>query len=157
MFGQRQRKIFKDSLGQQLRCGCLWQLVFYFVCCCSPVWTETSQLSAELTDGIASRHSVVGRGESAHKAPTAILLVPTSPVTEKRSVDRPIRTESTESITDWANRTGAIAQMHGKTQRSHKTLRPHHLPIAACGYYDIFSKKNTNSCWCLLQSYQLQL
>ncbi len=35
-------------------------------------------------------------------------LVLTSPVAKKRSIDRPITTESTESITDWANRTGVI-------------------------------------------------
>ncbi len=31
-----------------------------------------------------------------------------SSVAKKHSVDRPIRTGSTESVTDWANRTGAI-------------------------------------------------
>ncbi len=33
---------------------------------------------------------------------TANQLVPTSPVAKKRSVDQPIRTESTESITDFS-------------------------------------------------------
>ncbi len=51
--------------------------------------------------------TVVGRGESEHKAQIANKLVPKSPITKKHSVDRPIRTESTESITDWANRMGA--------------------------------------------------
>ncbi len=43
--------------------------------------------------------------ESEHKARKANQFVPTSPVTKKHSVDRPVRTKSTESVTDWANRT----------------------------------------------------
>ncbi len=57
---------------------------------------------------MACRFSVVGRGESERKARAANQLALTSPVAKKRSVDRPIRTESIESVTDWANRTGAI-------------------------------------------------
>ncbi len=48
---------------------------------------------------------MVGRGESEHEA-TANQLIQTSPVAKKRSVDQPIRTESTENVTDL--RTGAI-------------------------------------------------
>ncbi len=68
--------------------------------------TGPSQLELEPTDCVACRHSVFGRGNS--KAQTANQLPPTSPVTKRRSVDRPIRTESTESITDWTNRMGVI-------------------------------------------------
>ncbi len=52
--------------------------------------------------------SVVGRGESEREARTANQLVPTSPVAKTHSVDRPVRTESTENVTDWANRTREI-------------------------------------------------
>ncbi len=52
--------------------------------------------------------TVVGRGESEHKAFTANQLVPMSPVAKKRSIDQPIRTGSTESMADWANKTGGI-------------------------------------------------
>ncbi len=58
--------------------------------------TGPSQLKIEPT--------LVSRGESERKAQTANQLVQTSPVTMRSSVDRPIRTESTESVTDWANR-----------------------------------------------------
>ncbi len=58
-----------------------------------------SQLELKPTDSVACRHSVVGRGESEHKAQTSNQLVLTLPVAKKRSIDRPIRTESTE-ITD---------------------------------------------------------
>ncbi len=73
------------------------------------LWSKLVLLSSNsnrLTVSLAD--TVVGRGESEHKAQTANQLVPTSPVAKKRSVDQPIRTESTESVTDWANRTGAI-------------------------------------------------
>ncbi len=48
--------------------------------------------------------TVVGRGEPSTNSQSA----PKSPVAKKHSIDRPIRTEIAESITDWANRTGAI-------------------------------------------------
>ncbi len=35
-------------------------------------------------------------------------FIPTTPATKKRIVDRPIRIESTESVSDWATRMGAI-------------------------------------------------
>ncbi len=84
----------------------------------SPVWTETKRLQGKLqrsklvrhssnSSRLTHRHSVVGRDESECKTRTAYQLMPTSPVAKKRSVDRPIRTERTESVTDWANRTGA--------------------------------------------------
>ncbi len=58
---------------------------------------------------------------------------------KKRSIDQPIRTEITESITDWANRAGTIGfftnpeyrGMMGK-QRSRHTLRQ-----AVYRYYNI--------------------
>ncbi len=53
-------------------------------------------------------HSVVGRGESEREAQTANRFIQMSPVTNKRSTDQLIGTESTESITDWAKRTGEI-------------------------------------------------
>ncbi len=54
------------------------------------------------------RESCSGLNWSERKEQIANQLVPMSPVAKKCSVDRPIRTESTESVTDWANRTGAI-------------------------------------------------
>ncbi len=45
--------------------------------------TGPSQLELEQTDGVARRHSVIGRGESERKAQTANQLVPTSPVAKK--------------------------------------------------------------------------
>ncbi len=112
-------------LGKQLCCGPLLQLTLYLVCCLSflsPVWTETKRLqgkflrselvrlssSSSRHEGVTYRHSVVGRGESERKAQTANQLIPMSPVAKKRSVDWPVRTESTESVTDWAKRTGMI-------------------------------------------------
>ncbi len=70
--------------------------------------TNPSQLELEPTDGVACRHSVFGGGESERKARTANQLVLMSPVAKKHGEDQPIRTGSTESITDWANRMGAI-------------------------------------------------
>ncbi len=46
--------------------------------------------------------AVVGRGESEGKAQTTNQLKPVSPIAEKCSTDQPIRTESTESITDFS-------------------------------------------------------
>ncbi len=70
--------------------------------------TRLSLLALEPADGVACRQSVVGKGESVCKAQTTNQLVPTSPATKKRSVDRPIRTEITECVTDWADITGVI-------------------------------------------------
>ncbi len=62
-----------------------------------------------------------------------------------KRVDQRIETESTESVTGWANRTGVMLFNNpdyrdmGK-QRSRHTLRPHHLLIAVYGYYNIFNK-----------------
>ncbi len=53
-------------------------------------------------------HIAVGRGKLGHTAQTSNQLIPMSPVTEKHSVDWPARTERTGSITDRANRTGAM-------------------------------------------------
>ncbi len=69
--------------------------------------TGPSQLELQSTDGVACRHSVVSRGESEHKARTTNQLMLMSSVTKERNVDRSIRTESTESVTDWANKMGA--------------------------------------------------
>ncbi len=69
---------------------------------------KLSHLEPEPTNNVAERYSVVGRDELYRKAKTANQLVPTSPVAKKHSVDWPIRTESTESVTDWANRMTAI-------------------------------------------------
>ncbi len=72
--------------------------------------TLAGKVAAELTGttqlklGVACRHSVVGRGESELKARAANQLVSMSPVVKKRRVDQPIRTESAESVTDWAKR-----------------------------------------------------
>ncbi len=70
-----------------------------------------------------------------------------SPISKKPSIDQPIRTESTESVTDWTNRMGAIGflqiQRHGETQRSDDTLKPRHLLTAVNGYHGIFPKWNT--------------
>ncbi len=55
--------------------------------------TSPSQLELELTDGVACRRSVVGRGESERKAQTANQLIPTLPVAETQSVDWGIRRE----------------------------------------------------------------
>ncbi len=54
------------------------------------------------------RLQTLSKGESEHKAQTANQLIPTSPVAKKRGIDWPVRTESIESITDWANRTGVM-------------------------------------------------
>ncbi len=101
-----------------------------------------------MTDGVACRHSVVRRGESKRKAQTVNQLVVTSPVATKRSVERSISTESTESVTDWANRIGAkgflpnskYRGMMGKLRDLAITLRSRHLLTAVYGYYDIISK-----------------
>ncbi len=69
---------------------------------------NNSQLELEPTDGVACRCSVVSRSESERKAQTANQLIPKSPVTKKLSLYRPIRTESTECVTEWAKRTGEI-------------------------------------------------
>ncbi len=110
---------------KQLHCGCLRWLVFYFVCCrslfqvqfelrqdgcresCSRV-TALSQLELQLTDNVACRHSVVSTGESERKTQAADQLVPMSPVVKRHNIDRRIRTESTERVTDWVNRAGVI-------------------------------------------------
>ncbi len=52
--------------------------------------------------------TLVSRDESERKAQIANQLLLTSPWAKKRSVDWLVMTQSTESITDWANRTGAI-------------------------------------------------
>ncbi len=75
----------------------------YFICCLSlfsPVWTETKWLQGKLQQSKLVRLSSSTMVRLAH--------TPTSPVTKKCSVDRPIRTQSTESVTDWSNRTGGI-------------------------------------------------
>ncbi len=122
--------------------------------------SSLSRLTALLADTLLS---TVGESES--KAQTAYQLAATSPVAEKHSADQPIRTESTESATDRANRTGAIA----------------FLPILITDawenteilwYSQTTSLTTSNSClwvllffpnipqksyWCLPQRYQPQL
>ncbi len=120
-------------LGKQL---CYWRLcqlafILYVVfSLLSSVWPKTKLLEETLqrrklvhlsitpteslqatTDGVACRHSVVGRGESECKAQTANQLLPTSPMTQEHSIDQWIKTESTESITDWANRMVVIGSL----------------------------------------------
>ncbi len=89
------------------RTSLLRWLVFYFVGWSSlfksslnraAEQTGPSQLELEPTDGVACRHSVVSSQSVALRSPVALT----------RSVDRQIRTESTESVTDWANRSEAI-------------------------------------------------
>ncbi len=62
--------------------------------------THSFRLELEPTDSAAC-----SRGESECRARTANQLIPMSPAPKKCSVDWPIRTEITESITDWANKT----------------------------------------------------
>ncbi len=97
----------------------------------------------EPTDGVAFRHSVVCRGESERKALTAKQLILMSPVAKKCSVDRPIRTERTESVTDWANRRGAIF-----TNPKYRGIGRHRdlmilsdYATAVCGFSDIFPNR----------------
>ncbi len=63
----------------------------------SPVWTEVKRLQGKLQRRKLVRLSLRKSNQ----------FVPTSPVVKKCSIDQPIRTESTESFTDWANRMGA--------------------------------------------------
>ncbi len=77
--------------------------------------TGLSQLELEPTDGIACRHAVVGRGQSECKEQTAYHLVPMPAVAKKFTVDLPVREVSTESVPDWAKRTGAIKKEHKKS------------------------------------------
>ncbi len=134
------------------------RFILFVVSLLRPVWKK--QLQGKLLQSKLVCHSsslsrltlslddtVVSRGESERKAQTANQLVAMSPVAKKRSVDQPVRTERTESITDWANNVGAIRfhqfwiQRHyGKTQRFLDTIELCHLLIAVCGYYDTFSK-----------------
>ncbi len=98
----------------------LLRLAFYSVCC--PVYfksslnrddtvaekdaakkTGPSQVELELTDCHFQTLC-----ESSSKARTAHQIVPLLSVAKKHSIDQPIKTESTESVADWANRTGAI-------------------------------------------------
>ncbi len=53
---------------------------------------------------------------------TANQLVLMSPTAKKRSVDQPVRTESTESVSDWANRTGATGFL---TNPEYRGMRKH--------------------------------
>ncbi len=65
--------------------------------------SSLSRLTVSLADTLLSAevsHSV--------NALTANQLVPVSPVAKKCSTDQPIRTENIKSVTEWANRTGAI-------------------------------------------------
>ncbi len=101
-------------IGKQLLCSRLYQLAFYisFVVVLSfksSCPTETKRESRSTVNwSISARAWGDWQDEWELKARTANQFVLTSPVAEKCSVDRPIRTESTESVTDWANRTGAI-------------------------------------------------
>ncbi len=56
---------------------------------------------------MACRHSGVTRDESERHARTANQLISTSPITKKHSTDWQIRTERTESFSDWTKRVGA--------------------------------------------------
>ncbi len=87
--------------GKQLRCdrSCFILFVVTLSFKVAAV-TGPSQLELELTDSVTCRRSIVGRGESEHKAGTTYQLVPTSPAAKKRSVVQPIRTESTGSVPD---------------------------------------------------------
>ncbi len=77
-------------------------------------------------------------------------LIQTLPVAKKRRADRPVSTESTESFTDCANRTGVIEFLpilnteawweNTEISRYPPTQR---ILTAVYGYYDIFSKQNT--------------
>ncbi len=77
------------------------------------------------------------------KAWTANQQVPTSSVAKRRSVDRPIKTESTESITDWANKTGAIGFLpilntEAWWENSDISSYSQTASLTNCGYNDIF-------------------
>ncbi len=115
-------------IGKQLRHSLpsqfLLQLMFYFICCRSfflnSVWTETKRLKGELQQQnklvrlssslswmtVSLAYTIVGRSESECEARTAKQIILTSPVVKTHSMDWPGR--STESVTDWANRKGAI-------------------------------------------------
>ncbi len=75
--------------------------------------------------------TLVGRVESEQKTQTAHQLAQMSTVAKKRSIDRPIRTASTETERIFTNL--EYRGMMGK-QRSCDILRPRHLLTALCGY-----------------------
>ncbi len=118
-------------------------------------WTGPSELEYELTD-VACRHSVVNRGESECKVQQAKQLVVTSPVTMKCSVDRPIRTESTESVNDWVNRTrlmGFLPILNEKAGENTE-ISPHsqtRLLTNSCLWvlWHFFPAHTQKSYWCL--------
>ncbi len=93
----------------------LW-LVFDFVCRCSLFWVQFELKQNGYRESCTEANWSVSASNSSRLCRLQTLcyrqrqaganqLLPTSPVAKTLSVDRP---ESTESVTDWANRTGAI-------------------------------------------------
>ncbi len=90
-------------------------------------------------------------------------LIPTSPVAKKRSADGPIRTESTESVTDWTNRKGVVGflpiqntEAWEKTEILWYSQTTTFTNICLWVLWH-FLNGTQKSYWCLPQSYQLQL
>ncbi len=102
-----------DLLGSNFAAEGLRWLTFYFICCHSLLYVQfelrqngckrlgkcsgVNWSVSVWADGVACRHSVVSRDESKCKAQTANQLILTSPVAKRFSIDRPVRTKSTES------------------------------------------------------------
>ncbi len=68
----------------------------------SPVWNETKRLQGKLQQSKLVRLSSSWRRLTVWLTDSLLLAE-----AKKHSIDRPIRTESTESVTDWTNRMGA--------------------------------------------------
>ncbi len=68
--------------------------------------------------------------------------VPTSTVAKKRGIDQPIRTKRTESVTDWANRMGAIGFLGilntEAWENRNLAMLSNHVTLAVYTYYDTF-------------------
>ncbi len=117
------------------------------------------------SDSVACRHSVVGRGKLDCQTRTANQLLSMSLVAEKCSIEQPIRTETTESASNWANRTKAIGFLPVlKTEAwwENTEISPQSQTTSltnSCLWvlWHFFENRTQKSYWCLTQSYQLQL
>ncbi len=72
-----------------------------------------------------------------------LLLVLMSPVTEKHSIEWPVRTKSTESVTDRIGVIGFLPILNTEARWENRdlsdTLRPRHLQTAVYGIMTFFS------------------
>ncbi len=104
--------------GKQICCSRLLQLALYVVCCLSLFKSSLNWVQTVAGKVAAENWSVSAQAWAAWRCGLQTLccwqkrvrarwanqLLLTSPVAKKRSVDRPIRTESTESVIDFSSR-----------------------------------------------------